>query len=70
MLMGRIPVRSKVKGIRRPFTDDELSSEFVVNKSGEDEDLKDLVQKISLESVSLEERREEARKPLYLVRYE
>jgi hypothetical protein len=29
-----------------------------------------VVQKITLENVSLEERRREARKPLYLVRYE
>jgi hypothetical protein len=32
--------------------------------------MNDVIQKISLEHVSLEERRREATKPLYLVRYE
>ncbi|MCW4009309.1 MAG: hypothetical protein NWF05_01645 [Candidatus Bathyarchaeota archaeon] len=34
------------------------------------EDLTGVIQRISLENVSLEERRKEAKKPLYLVRYE
>jgi hypothetical protein len=33
-------------------------------------DVASLVQKITLEKLSLEERRKEARKPLFLVRYE
>jgi hypothetical protein len=34
------------------------------------ENLNDVIKEISLEHVSLEERRKEANKPLYLVRYE
>ena len=63
-------MRSQAKKIGRPLTNEELGSESVRNKGGVDVELNDVIQKISLEKVSLENQREEAKKPLYLVRYE
>ena len=63
-------MRSQIKGLRRPLTASELdSAEAQGNLQGGSE-MDNVVQKITLENVSLEERRREARKPLYLVRYE
>jgi hypothetical protein len=63
-------MRSQIRRIRRPLTDEELEIESAErNKQGGD-DMNDFIERISLEDVSLEERRKEARKPLYLVRYE
>jgi hypothetical protein len=53
------------------LTDEESASDSAEkNQSGGENDMNDVIQKISLERVSLEERRREAKKPLYLVRYE
>lgn len=53
------------------MTDEESESDSAEkNQSGGENDMNDVIQKISLERVSLEERRREAKKPLYLVRYE
>jgi hypothetical protein len=56
--------------IRRPLTDEELDSESVEKNDTGENDMNEVVQKISLDNISLEERRKEAKKPLYLVRYE
>jgi hypothetical protein len=64
-------MRSQIRRIRRPLTDEESESDSAEkNQSGGENDMNDVIQKISLERVSLEERRREAKKPLYLVRYE
>ena len=64
-------MRSQIRRIRRPLTDEESASDSAEkNQSGGENDMNDVIQKISLERVSLEERRREAKKPLYLVRYE
>jgi hypothetical protein len=63
-------MRSQIRRIRRPLTDEELESESVEKKQSRGEDMRDVIERISLENVSLEERRKEANKPLYLVRYE
>ncbi len=61
-------MRSHKRGVRRPLTDEELESVYVTRKNFGGLELKDIVQKISLEEVSLEERRKEAKKPLYISR--
>jgi hypothetical protein len=63
-------MRSENRGIRRPLTDEELDSASVGKTKAGGNEVNDVVQKISLENVSLEERRKEAKKPMYLVRYE
>ncbi len=63
-------MRSKVHGVRRPRLDEELNGESTHRNLFGGNDLDNVVQPISLENTSLEERRREARKPLYLVRYE
>ena len=63
-------MRSQMRRIRRPLTGEELESESVEKKKSGGEDMYDVIERISLENVSLEERRKEAKKPLYLVRYE
>lgn len=64
-------MRSQIRKIRRPLTDEESTSDSAEkNQTGRGNDMNDVIQKISLEHVSLEERRREATKPLYLVRYE
>ena len=55
--------------IRRPLTHEELESVPQQQEIGKNS-LHTTLKKTSLEDVSLEERRREARKPLYLVRYE
>ena len=55
--------------IRRPLTHEELESVTQQQELGESS-LNTAWEKPSLRDVSLEERRKEARKPLYLVRYE
>ena len=61
-------MHSHSRGIRRPLTDEELGSAYMGRNKLGVEDLNDLVQKISLERFALEERREEAKKPLYITR--
>ena len=64
-------MRSQIRKIRRPLTDEESTSDSAEkNQTRGGNDMNDVIQKISLERVSLEERRREAKKPLYLVRYE
>ena len=63
-------MRSLTKKIGRPTTDNELGSDSVWNQGEGDKELNDIVQKISLDKISLDKRREKANKPLYLVRYE
>jgi hypothetical protein len=63
-------MRSQIRKIRRPLTQKELESETSERIRPGGDYLNGVIQKISLETVSLEERREEAKKPLYLVRYE
>jgi hypothetical protein len=63
-------MRSQIKRISRSLAEDELDSKSAINQSRGDRDLNDPTQKISIVNVSLEKRREEASKPLYLVRYE
>jgi hypothetical protein len=63
-------MRLNNRGVRRPLSDEEFSSEFSPEKIFGGNDMDGVVQKISLDKVSLEERRKEAKKPLYLVRYE
>ncbi len=63
-------VRSQIRRIRQPLTDEELDPEPAQIKESEEKELNNVIQKISLERLSLEESRKEAKKPLYLVRYE
>jgi hypothetical protein len=63
-------MRSQIRSIRRPSLDEELEPESTQTSKPGGNDLNDMIQKISLENVSLEERRQQAKKPLYLVRYE
>ena len=65
-----MPMRSQTKKNERPLIDDPAISESANNWGEGDIELNNVVQKISIEHVSLEKRREEAKKPLYLVRYE
>ena len=55
---------------RRPLTAEEMDLQNISKNDLGGRDLSEVVEKISLEEVSLEERRREAQKPLYLVRYE
>ena len=64
-----IPMGSQIRRFRQPSADEQLESMTTKGKSEEDDAI-EAVQRISLEKVSLEERRKEAKKPLYLVRYE
>lgn len=61
-------MRSQIRRIRRPLTEDELESVGTTETRGGN--LEDMLQKISLKDIPLEERHKEAKKPLYLVRYE
>jgi len=63
-------MRLKNRGVRRPLTEEELTSEFALEKMYGESVVDNLIQKISLDKISLEDRRREAKKPLYLVRYE
>ncbi len=66
---GRIPMRSQIKSVRRSLADGDESESAEQRYSGE-ESTSNLLEKISLKDVPLDERRREAKKPLYLVRYE
>ncbi len=63
-------MRSETKRLRRPLIASELDSAEAQGKLQGGNEMDNVVQKITLEKVSLEESRREARKPLYLVRYE
>ena len=59
---------SRVKKSRRPVFDEELRSSL--QKATIEERLDEILENVSLKYVSLEERRKEAQKPLFLTRYE
>jgi len=63
-------MRSQTKRLRRPLTVNESDSASAqIGLQGGNE-MDNVIQKITLENVSLEKRRREAKKPMYLVRYE
>ncbi len=62
-------MRAQTRRVRRRLTD-EFALGSVENAEAGVENLKELFDKISLKDVPLDERRREANKPLYLVRYE
>jgi len=59
---------SRVRKSRRSLIDEELRSSL--EKKSSEERLSEMLETVSLKDVSLEERRREANKPLYLIRYE
>lgn len=59
---------SRVRKSRRPVFDEELRSSL--QKATIEERLDEILENVSLKYVSLEERRKEAQKPLFLTRYE
>ena len=59
---------SRVRKLRRPVFDEELRSSL--QKATIEERLDEILENVSLKYVSLEERRKEAQKPLFLTRYE
>jgi hypothetical protein len=59
---------SRVKKSRISFLDEELRSSLQ-KKSSEDQ-LDEMLEFVSLRNIPLEERRKEAQKPLFLIRYE
>jgi hypothetical protein len=63
-------MRFNNRGIRRPLTYEEFSFESAPERNFGGKEVDNVVQEISLDKMSLEERRKEAKKPLYLVRYE
>jgi hypothetical protein len=63
-------MRSQIRRLRRPLADEELELTSAQGRLQGGSNVDNVVQEITLEKVSLEERRREARKPLYLVRYE
>ncbi len=64
-------MRSKIRGSRRPLRNEDIPFEPATKqKDSGRNNLNNVVDRISLEKVSYEERRREAKKPLYLVRYE
>jgi len=75
-MQERVGMRSQTKRIRRPLAGDEIESDSVVQpirrqnfeKVAEMNQLNRI--RDSLKDFTLEERRKEAKKPLYLVRYE
>ncbi len=64
-------MRPKPQNIRPLTTAQELGADSPSTKNSRGTyEMNDVVERISLEKVSLEERRREAKEPLYLVRYE
>ena len=63
-------MRPRTGRIRRPLKNREMKSVPIDKTKSEGVYLNKVVQRISYESISSEERRKEAKKPLYLVRYE
>jgi len=59
---------SRVRKSRRTLIEEELRSS--IEKKSSEERLSEMLETASLKDVPLEERRREANKPLYLVRYE
>jgi hypothetical protein len=57
-----------VRKSRRSLLDEELRPDL--QKKPVDERLEEMLETVSLKNVPLEERRKEAKKPLYLTRYE
>jgi hypothetical protein len=63
-----VSMDSHVRKSRRPINDEELLSSL--EKKSVKEQLNEIQDNVSLEDVPLEERRKEAKKPLFLTRYE
>ena len=65
----QITMRAQIRRVKR-----RLADEFALGSAKKDEtgveNLQELFDKVSLKDVPLEERRRQANKPLYLVRYE
>jgi hypothetical protein len=61
-------VSSRARKSRRFLTEEELRSSLQKEKS--EEHLGEMLENVSLDDVPLEERRKEAKKPLFLTRYE
>jgi hypothetical protein len=59
---------SHVRKSKRPPLDEELRSSL--QKETTEERLSEMLEEVSLKNVPLEERRKEAQKPLFLIRYE
>jgi hypothetical protein len=59
---------SRTRKSRRFLTEEELRSSL--QKENRDEYLDEMLENVSLDDVPLEERRKEAKKPLFLNRYE
>jgi len=59
---------SRARKSRRFLTEEELRSS--VQKEKIEEHLDEMLENVSLDDVPLEERRKEAKKPLFLTRYE
>jgi hypothetical protein len=59
---------SRVRKSRRSLLDKELRPSL--QKETTEERLAEMIENVSLKDMPLEERRKEARKPLYLTRYE
>ncbi len=65
---GEMNMQSELRRIKRPPTNG--SSKSLAKYKPEGNRLNRFLESVSLKDVSLEERRREARKPLYLLRYE
>ena len=65
-----VRMRSKVRGTGRPFVNKDPSPENARNRTLAVGEMVNKAKEITLKRVSIEERRKEANKPLYLVRYE
>ncbi len=64
-------MRPKTQNLRPVTTAQELGTDSPSTKNSKGTyEINDVVERISLEKVSLDERRREAKEPLYLVRYE
>jgi hypothetical protein len=62
--------QTKTRSRRRPLTHEDLEREPNAQLDSGGNGLNGILLKASLKDVSLKERRKEARKPLYLMRYE
>lgn len=63
-------MRLRNPGVRRPLTDEELGFRLNIDRIYARNDVGEITQQISLGNISREDRRKEAKKTLYLVRYE
>jgi hypothetical protein len=61
-------MRSRVRKSRQPLINEDRRSSL--QKEVAEDSLDGMLEKVSFKSMSLEERRKEAQKPLFLIRYE